>query len=50
MKVGERLQNNSNVHGLGKMPTDTFSLWTLFRDRREVGFREAALPHPGMLS
>lgn len=31
-KVGERLQDYYDVHGPGKVPMDTFGLWTLIRD------------------
>nr|KAF6422811.1 hypothetical protein HJG63_008612 [Rousettus aegyptiacus] len=31
-KVGEKLQDYYDVHGPGKVPVDTFSLWTLIRD------------------
>ena len=34
-KVGGRLQNYGDVHGLLQVPIDTFSLWTLIRGRRE---------------
>ena len=31
-KGAEKLQDNYNVHRAGKVPVDTFSLWTLIRD------------------
>nr|KAF6422819.1 hypothetical protein HJG63_008620 [Rousettus aegyptiacus] len=31
-KAGEKLQDYYDVHGPGKVPADTFGLWTLIRD------------------
>lgn len=39
-KVGERFQNY-DVHGLGKVPIDTFSLWTFITGRRENWLRRS---------